>query len=138
MRTLVRLFSVEDSYFVEDMTEVERIVENINKDKDDNENRRIVQTENGGVMFVGSSFADKTECDCCCSGHHEMCHVPMSRRGAEIKASLASKLAVEIPENDLPLDQFHPEAMEYEDVLPLHDGDDLLRVLSAIETDFSL
>ena len=79
---------------VEDVTEVERIMENINRDKDINENRRIVQTENGGVMFVGSSFADKTESDCCRSGHHEMCHVPMSRRGAEIKASLASKMVM--------------------------------------------
>ena len=140
VRTLVRLFSLEDSYFVEDMTEVERIVGNLNRDTEaEVENRRLVQTENGGVMFVGSSFVANAECDCCCSGHHEMSHVPMAGRGAQIKMTLASKMAIEIPEDGLHLDQFHPEAMEYEDLaLPLHDGDELLRVVTAIETDFSL
>ena len=89
-------------------------------------------------MFVGSSFVANAECDCCCSGHHEMSHVPMAGRGAQIKMTLASKMALENPEDGLHLDQFHPEAMEYEDLaLPLHDGDELLRVVTAIETDFT-
>ena len=139
VRTLVRLFSLEDSYFVRDMAEVEKIVGNLNKDiHEDVQNKKIIQTEDGTVMFVGSSFVANTECGCCCSGHHEMSHVPAFGVGAQINASLASRMAVNIPKAELPLDQYHPEGVEYDEALPLHDGDEFLRVITAIETDFSL
>ena len=137
VRTLVRLFSLDDAYFVEDMAEVERVVNSFSKDKDDTEDRSNDETESRGESFFISSFVANTKCDCCCSSHHEMSHVPMRGSGAQIKVALASRMAVEIPDG-LPLDQSHPEAVEVEDVLPLHDGDELHRVLVAIETDFSL
>ena len=121
------------------MAEVEKIVGNLNKDiHEDVQNKKIIQTEDGTVMFVGSSFVANTECGCCCSGHHEMSHVPAFGVGAQINASLASRMAVNIPKDELPLDQYHPEGVEYDEALPLHDGDEFLRVITAIETDFSL
>ena len=83
-------------------------------------------------------------------GYHEMEHTPPDTPNLHLPNGLLnvssckfdSAAYVSLPHFHLAdpdlLDQFHPEAMEYEDVLPLHDGDDLLRVLTAIETDFSL
>ena len=85
-RSLVRLFSIEDAYFVEDMAEVERLITNL----EDNEEAahvspiRIERSQSGNYSIVnnGGKSMNKSDSEmngcsmCCCSGHCLLSHFP--------------------------------------------------------------
>ena len=135
VRTLVRLFSLDDAYFIEDMAAVEQKLLRDTQGLINFEDRRVVQTVDGRYEMVGSNFAEDKTCECCCEGHCSMEHVPYANNGAQVSAH-AVRPAVTLPEANLRLD---PAGEEYDDyLLPLENGDELHRILTAVETKFEL
>ena len=130
VRSLVRLFSIEDSYFVEDLAEVERRIESINN-------------EHGAHADIQVTLANQETCDCCCVGHCFFNHFD----GASNKSFEVSKMSTHIAKivnSDIDTTQdvyLDPEFFDdHEPILPVFPEyeDKAMAVLTALETQFSL
>ena len=70
VRSLVKLFSIEDSYFVEDMAEVEKRIAAVHVEAggDRVQPIRIVRTESGNYQVDAAAHVSTRvmTCDCCC------------------------------------------------------------------------
>ena len=130
VRSLVRLFSVEDSYFIEDMAEVERRMEAIN-------------SEDGAVAAnIVINLAPEDKCGCCCKAHCTLIHFD----GATAKCYEVSKMSTftsRLVHKDIQSHDLYPDKEfmdDHEPILSLlhEDGDTALAMMTALETDFSL
>ena len=92
VRSLVRLFNIEDSYFVRDMAEVESIIKRMEEEyKKDAQVKPIKLVKNAdGVYSVKASRDIKKSCTCCCDGHCKMNE--HSARGKVTGVSLAATI----------------------------------------------
>ena len=74
-RSIVRLFNIEDNYFIDDMKEVELMIENLNKKAVENgrvEPIKLVKGADGNYSLVEANVSQISACgECCCEGH---CH----------------------------------------------------------------
>ena len=75
VRSIVRLFNIEDNYFVDDMKEVENMINNLNKNAVDSgrvEPIKLVRGVDGNYSFAEANTSQNPSCEeCCCQGH---CH----------------------------------------------------------------
>merc|ERR1719347_250302 len=92
VRSLVRLFNIEDNYFVRDMAEVESIIKRMEEEyKKDAQVKPIKLVKNAdGVYSVKASRDVKKSCACCCDGHCKMNE--HSARGKVTGVSLAATI----------------------------------------------
>ena len=68
VRSLVKLFNIEDSYYMEDMAKVEKLMSELKKDEVPRkvEPTRLLHNEDGTYKITG---AVSTVCHCCCRSH---------------------------------------------------------------------
>ena len=143
VRTIVRLFNLDDNYFIEDLAKVEELINAIQR-KDVAMPRvdpvRLVRSSSG-VYEVAATDVDAdvvrdvlpADCDCCCDGHCHLTH-PSGVKMADVDPFSSLMAANVIP-------HVYPEAEDDEVVgdLPLPgEKDALYAVLTALETKFDL
>ena len=71
VRSLVRLFNIEDNYFISDMAKVEEMMSELSKSKEEVlkvKPTKLVRNEDG-TYTVKVKAAIVKRCKCCCSGH---------------------------------------------------------------------
>ena len=141
VRSLVKLFSIEDAYFIEDMNEVERTIKEMDRRAHLVKNivtDRVQRCEDGSYNV---NLIKNIECDkvCCCAGHCGHNHHPRM------------KTLSQLMRGDPRVQPGVTDAVLYPDVTPAdghdpldvgllpHDVDDeVWRILTSLETKFSL
>ena len=165
VRSLVRLFNVEDSYFVDDMAEVEKYVASLDAENTAaaaaEQNRvvqpvRVIRSNTGTYSIVTTECHDQAkltsqyDCDqlvsrsgcdqCCCVGHCALSHYT----GADGRMSaMATALNTALLNGNAADAVMFPDD---EDIEAIHDAsemipdvnDDALAMLTALETKFDL
>ena len=125
-RSIVKLFSIEDAYFIEDLAEVERRLE-------------ALGLADNVTVHVQVELA-KTDCGCCCAGHCAHSHfVGATKRKVEVSqmtSTIAHLVASDICTNDVYPDPEDPSS--YEPIVPVfHEEEDTaLAMLTALEVQF--
>ena len=68
VRSLVKLFSIEDSYFMDDMAKVEKLMTELKKDEMPKkvEPTTLLKNKDGTYKIKGAA---SMVCKCCCQGH---------------------------------------------------------------------
>ena len=130
VRSLVRLFSIEDSYFIEDMAEVEKRMESLN-----NEDGTLAAN-------IVINLASEDKCGCCCKAHCSLMHFD----GASTKCYEVTKMSAltarlvnnDISSPDLHLDEELEEDHEPILAMPQEIEDTALATMTALKTDFFL
>mgnify|MGYP001263241085 FL=1 len=141
VRALVKLFSVEDSYFIEDMNEVERNIKELDRRAHLMKNvvsDKVQRYEDGSysVNLVKNSECNKV---CCCAGHcgynH---HVRMKTLSQLMRGDprVQSGVTGAVIYPDVVPDDGHDPLDA--GLLPLDVDDEVWRVLTSLETKFSL
>ena len=152
VRSLVRLFNIEDAYFVEDMAEVEKFVARVETMKDAGhvtpikivrcatDQFEIVDNKDG----AGAAEDVKDVCSsCCCSGHCSIAHFP----GAGSKQydyerwsnELNPTMVLDPWSDEVIFDQDQVDDPLLHDVDELaHHQDDVLHMITALQTQFDL
>ena len=127
VRSVVKLFSLEDNYFVHDMNEVEKLITSL-KDV----------TKAANPVNV-SDEADKIgPCQCCCRGHCSYLHVFTSAQSLP-NFTKTGEIAPRYPAAVFPgvdRDADH-DAIDH-DLLPRVPDDEFSRLLTCLETDLNL
>ena len=151
-RSLVRLFSIDDNYFIEDMAAVERLVTKANRDGEDKvKPLKLVRDDvTGEFRLANHTDAANTSsfiraCNCCCVGHCTLSHFA----GAGALSMTAKKAAAKL--NNVAKDQLafapillYPEASDLEEfdhanyMLPFMPEDEVLAIMTALHTKFEM
>ena len=133
IRSLVRLFNVEDNYFIEDMSKVELLVKALEKKAEVE-----VPTVEASEVISATVKVDR-KCDCCCASHHKRCfHTSNGKRldvfsvhyeNSEVPNIFDSTFQSNV---DVIQDRIRNLSSEY-DV-----EDEMYRTITALETNFNL
>ena len=143
VRSVAKLFHIEDSYFAADMAECERMVAAMEKN-DVETNDKFVRTEDGSYDIALANLSYIRNCNCCCSGHCRLLQSCSSKKKESLPKMFASVAKRDFPQMlDRMLDNatqmFHTEAYSYErDMidhgLPMYEVDSFSKLLCATET----
>ena len=133
VRSLVRLFNIEDNYFIEDMSKVELLVKALEK-------KAEVEVPKVDVSQVKSAVVKvDRKCDCCCDSHHKLSF--HTSKGMKVDVMSESYDDVEISNifdstfgNDFVADQDCIRNLSSD----INVEDEIYRTLTALETDFNL
>ena len=124
--SIIKLFSIEDAYFIEDLAEVERRL-------------GALGLADNVTVQVQVELA-KTDCGCCCSGHCAHSHFDgATKRKVEVSqmtSTIAHLVASDICTNDVYPDPEDPS--RYKPIVPVfHEEEDTaLAILTALEVQF--
>ena len=145
VRSLCKLFNVEDSYWVDDMSEVEKLVKRLEENNGDventvNEDTVVANDVSGGAEAEPSQEQDSeastvVECQqCCCRAHCGYLHVTT---GKSVPLSSFSQNA------GVSATVLYPDTDTFEEgidvsVLPSDVDDEVYRILTSLETQFDL
>ena len=145
VRSLCKLFNVEDSYWVDDMSEVEKLVKKLEENNGDventvNEDTVVANDVSGGAEAEPSQEQDSeastvVECQqCCCRAHCGYLHVTT---GKSVPLSSFSQNA------GVSATVLYPDTDTFEEgidvsVLPSDVDDEVYRILTSLETQFDL
>ena len=142
VRSLVKLFSIEDSYYVHDMAKVEQLMMDLRKDEVPKkvEPKKLLRNKDGTYKIAG---AVSTSCKCCCHGH---CKLSVHSVGGALQGvSLDERKGVDVNfPNIYDRDVFDSTDIpnyECEHIMSsvlLDKQDNFYSVLMALETDFNL
>lgn len=127
-RSLVKLFSIEDAYFLEDLAEVERRL------------GALGLSDNAAAARVQVELARQPDCDCCCRGHCAHSHFDgASKRRVEVSkmtSAISHLVASDICTHDVYPDPEDPSS--YEPIVPVfHEEEDTaMAMLTALEIQF--
>ena len=149
VRSLVRLFNIEDDYFIKDMAECEKLVSILeNKSVDDRkvEPLKLVRTKGIGGEFEVKKAVNtaKKSCKCCCEGHCKWnVH---NAAGRVIGVNLAAKvdLTMDLRSFEYPFiferDLLDPQCTQDEHIKStlVIERDEIYEYLTALETNFDL
>ena len=149
VRSLVRLFNVEDAYFVRDLDLVEQLIKQMAEKESDEERRvqplRIMRDRSGNYTLNNASLNNSRMaaglCNCCCSGHCSMMSHDIGKRVYTVTVAMFEQSQETIEQNDvLP---YVKEKISYEDcnIVPTdEDGseDEFMVMLTALNTDFNI
>ena len=138
VRSLVRMFNVEDTYFIHDLMEVEKYIARIEEKTVDNTPDRVVRAEDG-TYYVNGVVAGAKQWDCqhcCCEGHCEYNHGLGSRmielnslvRGQNVSGAVMYPSYPDTAEEDT---QMASSSLSFEE-------DEMFRILTCLETNLDL
>ena len=151
VRSLVRLFNIEDNYFISDMAEVEAMMFDLREKTKEEvkkvEPTKLIKDKDGTYRVKDSVESSKKSCTCCCPSH---CRLSVHSLGGNLLGvSMAAKVqginafdmsAYEFPyiyEKDL-LDGGAEYMEPIKSSLMVDRKDDIYDMLTALETDFRL
>ena len=150
VRSLCRIFNVEDNYFVHDMAKVEEMIKMLDQKVDTTEKPMPEKVPPTKLVKVGGKWvrADAPEvmtaqrsCMCCCPGHCK--YSVHSLSGALMGVNLASKVDTDSEQTEFP-NIFENSLFEVVDHdMPIKSSlvverDELYDVITSLETDFNL
>ena len=147
VRSLVRLFNIEDTYFVSDMAEVEAMMFDLQKSREEVkkvEPTKLIKNKDGIYEVKKSAMNTESSCGCCCISHCKLSVHSMS--GSLLGVSLVTKVqgldmsTYEYPnifEKDLS-DDGAEYVQPIKSSLVVDRRDDIYDMLTALETDFRL
>ena len=165
LRSIKKLFNIEDTYFIHDMAQVEKMVEALNsKEKDETaveddtddtivaEETPDVEDDNNAedpeaeVTFnplarrgeSGFEIAETSCIACCCVGHCRLSHFPGAKKKVEVTEMSATTAALQSsPCYEIVL-RLDPE-LDHEPIYDfMNEVDELTMVITALETKFDL
>ena len=149
VRSLVRLFNIEDNYFIDDMAKVEQLIQGLQqKDKDSMkkvEPTKLVKDSDGNYKVMEPKVTAATRsCGCCCDSHCAMSVHNLTGHLVGVSMSAKVKPATTMEELEFPhiyeKDLFE-DALEDEPVrssLVVDKKDEIYDILTAMETNFTL
>ena len=153
VRSLIRLFNIEDNYFVDEMNQVEKLITSLDAGADNVAGPpRLQRTETGGFI-VNQTLGIYTCTACCCAGHCAINHPQVWAPGARPRNRMLSLWLLmgcddRCKENVIGKSLVHYldsyDIGEDRDVtldnglLPPDTNDDVWRMFTALETKFSL
>ena len=151
VRNIVRLFNVEDDYFVSDMERVEVLVKELEKGDNDkslpeaeelevteDESLRV-NVDNDGEEEIVDKFAHKN-CKCCCVSHCNLTAHAAST-GVVYGVNLAKYVVVPaVSEMQMPYtrEKVSPGDTMIRPTVALESVDEMYESLTALQTDFSI
>ena len=151
VRSLVRLFNIEDDYFVNDMDRVKDLLEKVRAEDGKSKHPlvqplRVIRDASGNYSLCNNSSLNNTsmssgKCLCCCSGH---CAMMSHELGARVYSVNASKIErCEEMYGDAAAFPYVKEKVSEEDVtiapaVQFEYEDEMFQMLTALETDFNL
>ena len=145
VRSLVRLFHVEDDYFVKDMKLVEDMMKELEKESDVNDQRvepmRLHRDHDGSYRIIdNANVSNVRNCDCCCDAHCKMTYHSASGRVSGV--TLTALAVMTTTTKDLAM-MYDKELVEYDDTKIVPEcasevEDDLFAMITALETDFTI
>ena len=151
VRSLCRIFNVEDNYFIHDMAKVEDMIKMLDGKADNIEKPVLEKVQPMKLVKVDGNWARveteheimtvKSSCGCCCPGH---CKFNVhSRTGSLMGVNLASKVDTEFEQLEFP-NIFEKYLLDDEESdVPIKSNlvfekDELYDVITSLETDFNL
>ena len=149
VRSCVRLFNVEDNYFIRDLDLVDKLIKQMAEQESEEERRvqplRLVRDSSGNYKLNNASLNNSSiadgQCNCCCHGHCSMMSHDVGPRVFTVSAAMVnrSQEMVEMSDNF----PYVKEPFRYEDfniVSVEEDGpkDEFLSMFAALETDFNI
>jgi len=145
VRSLVRLFNIEDNYWVNDMAKCEELVKEFQrKQKDDKVDPiTLVKTDDGQFKVKGEEASVKKSCGCCCVGHCALSRDYHNTAGRVVGTDLAKlDAALDVGELTFPYIYEKDLVEEFgvdEPVLSeVETTDEIIAMMTAMGTDFSL
>jgi hypothetical protein len=146
VRSLVRLFNVEDTYFIDDMSEFERLMAELDKKSETVDPVKLVKGSDG-LFKVKDPVVNPVElsCGCCCASHCAMNVHNVA--GTVIGVTLAHKVNVALSMEEFEFPHIYERDLldDYEEDVPVKSGcnmtegkDELFDIITAVETDFGL
>ena len=145
VRSICRLFNIEDSYWVKDMAKSEELVKELQRKerKDKVKPIKIVKTTDGD--FKVDDGVTSKRCNCCCLGHCALAKEYHSEtNGKVIRVDLATLDTIDAKEFEFPnifeKDLFDDEFVDvpYGNNFANELNDPFYKTLTAMETNFSL
>ena len=144
VRSLVRLFNVEDSYFMRDMAEVEKMMTKLQENRTEGVTKikptKLVRKKDGSYMI---KQAVPKNCKCCCLEHCKLSNHSVG--GALVGVNMADRFAMNKFVAEFPLiyerDFFDDNYNEVEHIksdILMDEKDEVFDALTALETDFNL
>ena len=144
VRDIVRLFNVEDNYFVHDLQQVEDLIKQLEKDAEVDKFSEIrLEIDNNGVdKLRDKALMPLDSCQCCCSAHCKLMAWDESHKIGRVSGVTLARLLpdAETSEVDFPYtkEQRRPFDDSIRPGLALESSDDFFAMFTALETDFSL
>ena len=149
VRSLVRLFNVDDAYFIRDLDLVDKLIKQMSEQEGEDERRvqplRIVRDSSGNYKLNNASLNNSRMaaglCNCCCSGHCSMMSHDIGPRVYTVPSAMYERSQETAEQSDhFP---YVKEKISYEDrcIIPAdEDGpeDAFLSMFTALETDFNI
>ena len=150
VQSLVRIFNIEDDYFITDMAKYEKLVSTIEKNSVDDDKKveplKLVRTKGIGGEFEVRKAVNtaKKSCKCCCEGHCKWnVH---NAAGRVIGVNLAAKvdLTMDLRSFEYPFiferDLLDPQCTQDEHIKStlVIERDEIYEYLTALETNFDL
>ena len=145
VRSLVRLFNVEDNYWVDEMAKCEMLVKELRRKAGDSkvEPLKLLKKPNGEyeIKSKQATYCKSKKCKCCCVGHCKLikhCHQGSNR----MKVNLSQLMKVEHEEFEFPhiyeQDLLEEESFGQAESMSMFDSKDpLYEMMMAMETNFS-
>ena len=142
VRSLCRLFNIEDNYWVNDMAKSEMLVKDLMQKEKKVPPMKLVKQGDG---FVVASNCQRS-CNCCCRGHCSLAKDYHSKNGKVSGVNLA-KLDVKLEKDELEFPFLFEKDLDEEDAYlsmygssksNLEFNDPLYETLVAMETNFSM
>ena len=147
VRSLVRLFNVEDSYFVHDLDQVEKLVKEMSENEEERRVQplRVLRDSSGSYRLNNSSLNNSRmssgQCQCCCYGHCSMMSHNIEPRVYTINAAM-HKRSKEMSEESEAF-PYIKEKTSLEDsfmtpTAEMEPPDELFAMVTALQTDFNI
>ena len=146
VRDIVRLFNVEDNYFVHDLQQVEDLIKQLEKDAEVDKFAEIrLEIDNNGAgvdKLRDKALIPLDSCQCCCSAHCKLMAWDESHKIGRVSGVTLARLLpdAETSEVDFPYtkEQRRPFDDSIRPGLAMESSDDFFAMFTALETDFSL
>ena len=151
VRSLVRLFNVEDDYWVSDMDKVAEMIKEARRVMPEDNAQpvvqplRLIRNNSGNYSLLSDSSLNNTrmsagKCRCCCAGHCAMMSHDLGPRVCTVTAARVNRSNEMVA--DAPTFPYFKEKVDPEDrfIVPEgeYDEDEMFEMFTAIETDFNL
>ena len=154
VRSLVRIFNVEDNYFIRDMAEVERMIQMLDEKVYESDGEPVTEKKVQPTKLVKAAdgkwvraedmpdvMTARKSCDCCCPGH---CRFNVhNMAGSVMGVNFANKVATDLEQLEFPkiFESYLFDEEEYD--VPIKSNlvverDELYDAITCLETDFNL
>ena len=145
VRSIVRLFSLEDTYFIDDMNEVEKLITSVRDNTSEKSVQpiRVALQDSGFYAVVNNAEVDQVGdvriCQCCCKGHCSYLHVFSSAQSLPYftKTGDVSPRYPEVLYPGVDLELMDDDRVN-DDLVPCVPDDEFFKLLTCLETDLNL